>query len=85
MEGNGPIRGEPKHCGVLIFGDDFVAVDATAARLMKINPRKVKYLAQAGEFLGNPEAEKILHMGENLDAFQQDFRVIRSFQHLKSV
>ena len=69
---------------MLIFGDDLVAVDATAARLMKVNPNKVKYLAQAGEFLGNLDEEKILQLGENLDSLQQDFRVIRSLQYLKN-
>src|SRR3984885_9589503 len=32
MEGNGPIQGTPKRCGVLVFGDDPVAVDATCCR-----------------------------------------------------
>ncbi len=85
MEGNGPIRGEPKHCGVLIFGNDLVAVDATAARLMQVNPNKVKYLAEAGDFLGNLDEKKILQVGENLGPLKQDFRVISSFQRLKSV
>ncbi len=84
MEGNGPIQGKPKVCGTLILGDDLVAVDATAARLMQINPEKIKYLAQAGEFLGNLDEEKILQMGESPASFQEDFKVIRSFQHLKT-
>ena len=84
MEGNGPIQGEPKVCGTLILGDDLVAVDATAARLMQINPEKIKYLAQAGEFLGNLDEEKILQIGESPASFQEDFKVIRSFQHLKT-
>ena len=83
MEGDGPIQGDPKHSGVLIFGDDLVAVDATAARLMKLDPGKIKYLALADQFLGNVEEKKIVQIGENLGAFQQDFRVIPSFQHLK--
>ena len=36
MEGNGPLQGEAKNAGVLIFGEDFVSVDASAARLMTI-------------------------------------------------
>ncbi|MGH7966802.1 MAG: DUF362 domain-containing protein [Candidatus Binatia bacterium] len=83
MEGNGPIQGTAKHSGVLIFGDDWVAVDATAARLMQIEPQKVPYLAQAGQFLGNVTQEKIVQVGESLRAYQQDFRVIPSFEHLK--
>jgi uncharacterized protein (DUF362 family) len=85
MEGNGPIQGEAKHCGVLLFGDDLVAVDATAARLMTIDPTKVKYLDRAGRFLGNLAPERILQIGERLDRFQADFHVIDSFQHLKAL
>lgn len=83
MEGNGPIQGTPKRAGVLIFGEDPVAVDATAARLMRIDPAKVKYLRAAGEFLGNIEREKIVQIGEPIEALAQDFEVIGPFQYLK--
>jgi uncharacterized protein (DUF362 family) len=85
MEGNGPIQGEAKHCGVLILGDDLAAVDATATRLMKIDPWKIKYLKQASQFLGNIEEEKIIHIGEPLEPFKKEFEVIQSFAHLKSL
>src|SRR5436309_7000747 len=85
MEGNGPLQGQEKKSGVLIFGDDLVAVDATAARLMKIEPRKVKYLDLAGEFLGNIGYEQIEQIGENLHPYQQDFRVIDNFAYLKKL
>ncbi len=83
MEGNGPIQGTPKPCGTLILGDDLVAVDATAARLMTIDPGKIPYLTEAGRFLGNIAPEHILALGEDPAAFRQDFRVIDRFQHLK--
>ena len=70
---------------MLIFGTDPVAVDATAARLMKIEPQKIKYLSEAGDFLGNIAYEKIEQIGEKLDAFAQDFRVIESFHYLKDL
>lgn len=85
MEGNGPIQGQAKPSGVLLFGDDLVAVDATAARLMKIEPRKVKYLEQAGDFLGNLAYEKIEQIGETIDHYQQDFRVIDAFADIKKL
>src|SRR6266536_3483160 len=85
MEGNGPLQGQEKKSGVLIFGNDLVAVDATAARLMKIEPRKVKYLDLAGEFLGNIGYEQIDQIGENLHSYQQDFRVIDNFAYLKKL
>jgi uncharacterized protein (DUF362 family) len=85
MEGNGPLQGEAKNSGVLIFGNDLVAVDATAARLMKIEPRKINYLEMAGEFLGNLAYDKIEQIGEDLEKLQQDFRVIENFQDLKTL
>jgi uncharacterized protein (DUF362 family) len=85
MEGNGPLQGQAKNSGVLIFGDDLVAVDATAARLMTIEPQKIHYLAKAGEFLGNLNQEKIQQIGEGLDQLRQDFLVIEDFQKLKKM
>ena len=72
MEGNGPLQGQAKNAGVLIFGDDLVAVDATAARLMKIEPQKVQYLAKAEEFLGNL-ARKKSNRSARVRKLQQDF------------
>jgi uncharacterized protein (DUF362 family) len=83
MEGNGPLQGQAKQSGVLILGDDLVAVDATAARLMKIEPRKIDYLEIADRFLGNISHERIVLVGEQLERFQQDYRVIENFQELK--
>jgi uncharacterized protein (DUF362 family) len=83
MEGNGPLQGQAKESGVLIFGDDMVAADATAARLMKIEPRKIKYLEMADRFLGNISYDKIEQIGEQLETFQQDFRVLEDFRELK--
>lgn len=83
MEGNGPLQGQAKNSGVLIFGADLVAVDATAARLMMLEPEKIDYLATAGEFLGNLDPEKIHQVGEKLDALRQDFAVIEDFRKLK--
>lgn len=85
MEGNGPLQGQAKNSGVLIFGEDLVAVDATAARLMTLEPQKIDYLATAGEFLGNLHQEKIQQVGERLDKLQQDFAVIEDFQKLKKL
>jgi uncharacterized protein (DUF362 family) len=83
MEGNGPIQGDPKPCGVLVFGDDLVAVDATAARLMSIEPRKIKYLEHAAKFLGNIEYEQIAQIGESLESLRKEFRVTQHFESLR--
>lgn len=83
MEGNGPIQGEPKRASVLVFGADPVGVDATCARLMGIDPWKVAYLRDAGDFLGNVAEGSIVQLAEEVDALRQDFRVIESFQTLR--
>jgi uncharacterized protein (DUF362 family) len=83
MEGNGPLQGQAKQSGVLVLGEDLVAVDATAARLMKIEPRKIEYLEIADRFLGNIRDDRIEQLAERLEKFQQDYRVIGNFQELK--
>jgi uncharacterized protein (DUF362 family) len=83
MEGNGPLQGQAKQSGVLILGDDLVAVDAIAARLMTIEPRKIEYLEIADRFLGNISHERIELVGERLEPFQQNYRVIENFHELK--
>ncbi|MCS7052867.1 MAG: DUF362 domain-containing protein, partial [Ignavibacterium sp.] len=46
MEGNGPVAGERKECGVLIAGFDPVAVDAVGAKIMGFNPNKLKIISK---------------------------------------
>jgi uncharacterized protein (DUF362 family) len=82
MEGNGPIQGTPKAAGVLLFGDDPVAVDATACRVMGLRPEKVAYLASAGTMLGHLEDEKIQQLGERWESVQSRFAVLSTFSNL---
>jgi uncharacterized protein (DUF362 family) len=83
MEGNGPIQGEAKQVGVVVFGADPVAVDATCTRLMGIDPWKVGYLSAVEPFLGNLAPEGIEQRGENLSTHQADFRVLEGFSGTK--
>lgn len=84
MEGNGPIQGAPKPAGVLIFGDDPVAVDATGCRVMGLKPEKVKYLARAGTLLGNLEVAKIQEIGERVETVRNSFSVLEEFCELNA-
>jgi uncharacterized protein (DUF362 family) len=84
MEGNGPIQGTARHCGVVVFGADLVAVDATAARVMSIDPAKVGYLAEAGTFLGNVGARAIDQLGESAERVAQKFALFESMQGLRA-
>jgi uncharacterized protein (DUF362 family) len=80
MEGNGPIQGTPKASGVLILGNDPVAVDATCCRVMGLLPERVKYLARAGTLLGHLKADKIQQLGESIASVKTPFTVLPAFQ-----
>ena len=82
MEGNGPIQGTPKPAGVLLFGDDPIAVDSTACRVMGLLPEKVAYLRHAGTMLGHVEADKIQQLGESIDTVKIPFTVLPEFSKL---
>jgi uncharacterized protein (DUF362 family) len=84
MEGNGPIQGTPKPVGVLVFGDDPVAVDATCVRIAGLNPEKIEYLKAAGEFLGNQMEDQVLQIGESAFSVATPFEVLDSFRYLKT-
>ena len=84
MEGNGPIQGTPKPVGVLVFGDDPVAVDATSVRVAGLNPEKIGYIQSAAAFLGNLHEEGIIQAGEMLAGVRSKFEVVKSFEYLKS-
>jgi uncharacterized protein (DUF362 family) len=78
MEGNGPIQGQAKNVGLLVFGQDLVAVDSTCCRIMGIDPAKVAYLQQAAD-LGAIAPGQIQQRGENPHAVRNDFQLISEF------
>jgi uncharacterized protein (DUF362 family) len=82
MEGNGPIQGTAKDSGVLVFGNDPVAVDATCCRVMGLVPERVKYLSGAGTLLGHLKADKIQQLGESIVSVRTAFAVLPAFQSL---
>jgi uncharacterized protein (DUF362 family) len=82
MEGNGPTQGFAKTSGVLILGDDPVAVDATCARIMGLAPERIDYLAKAGTLLGHVRSEKIRQLGESVESATTPFAVLPAFQKL---
>jgi uncharacterized protein (DUF362 family) len=82
MEGNGPIQGTAKEAGVLVMGDDPVAVDATAVRVMGLVPERIGYLNKAGYVLGHVRAEKIRQIGESVESVRNPFVVLEQFREL---
>ncbi len=49
MEGNGPVAGTPKPCGVVVAGSDPVAVDAVCTRLIGFDYEKLLLIRRAFE------------------------------------
>jgi len=84
MEGNGPISGTPIPAGLLVFGDDPVATDVTAATLMGFDPEKIDYLREAGRFLGQGDFAKISQVGEDPQTDVKDFAVLSPFAGMKA-
>ncbi|MBI4268174.1 MAG: DUF362 domain-containing protein, partial [Chloroflexi bacterium] len=67
MEGNGPRNGNPRPLNALLFSDDPVALDATACRIIGLDPRFVP-TSLAGERagLGTYHQENIDIVGDEL-------------------
>ena len=76
MEGDGPIMGNPRNAGVLLMGRNLLAVDATGARIMGIDPRKVPYLAEASGNLGTIHEIFIRQRGEAIASVRTDFELV---------
>jgi uncharacterized protein (DUF362 family) len=83
MEGNGPTQGTAKPCGVLVMGEDPVAVDATCTRIMGLVPEQIEYLAQAGILLGHVKEEKISQIGETIAQVLTPFEVLENFKKMR--
>lgn len=76
MEGDGPIMGAPRSAGVVVMGENLVAVDATACRVMGIEPRRVPYLKRASGWLGPIRPSHIGQRGEDPAAVRTDFELL---------
>jgi len=84
MEGNGPIQGTPKASGVLVAGDDPVAVDATCARIMGLAPERIDYLKRAALMLGHLQEDKIEQLGEAILSARTPFEILPAFRQLRA-
>jgi uncharacterized protein (DUF362 family) len=84
MEGNGPVQGRPRDCGVVVMGADLAAVDATACRIMGIDPDKIEYLRLVAGG-GRVDEQRIEQRGETIASVRTLFTLIPEFQHLRLV
>jgi uncharacterized protein (DUF362 family) len=76
MEGDGPIMGTPKASGLVVMGTNLPSVDATCARLMRIDPWRVAYLAASSGRLGPISEQHIIQRGEALAPLVQTYQLL---------
>jgi uncharacterized protein (DUF362 family) len=79
MEGNGPIQGTARTCGVIVAGQDMPAVDATCCRLMRIDPQHVEYLRLARDNSDLAEGS-IRQRGESIASLSVPFELLPEFR-----
>ena len=76
MEGDGPILGSAKEMGLVIVGTCPLAVDATCARIMDLDPSRVDYLSMAAGKMG-PLAESLIQQrGERWQPLVSPFSLL---------
>jgi uncharacterized protein (DUF362 family) len=83
MEGDGPIMGRARSLGFIAMGADLVAVDATCARVIGLNPARIDYLKAASRHLGVMDAERIDQRGERPQRYATRFDVVPALEHLR--
>jgi uncharacterized protein (DUF362 family) len=84
MEGDGPILGSRKHMGLLLVGGNLAAVDATAARIMGLDPTRVSYLKLAAKRLGPLDDRLIDQRGEHWQNVADPFQILE-LDHLQQL
>jgi uncharacterized protein (DUF362 family) len=83
MEGDGPIMGTPRALGFIGMATDLVAMDATCARVIGLDPAKLPYLSVAGEFLGNADPRRTVQVAENPNRYATRFDVIEPIRRMR--
>jgi uncharacterized protein (DUF362 family) len=84
MEGDGPILGSLKHMGLIIVGADLASVDATAARIIGLDPVRVSYLRLSGGRLGPLDDRFIQQRGERWRDVAKPFQLL-DLEHLQQL
>ncbi len=75
LEGPGPISGIPVKMDLLIAGKDVVAVDATACRVMGVDPKEIYYLKRCHDKgFGEIDEAKINIVGSKIDDVRRQFK-----------
>ncbi len=75
LEGPGPTSGKPVKMDLLVAGRDVVAVDATACRVMGIEPAEIYHIRRAYERgFGEMDEAKISVVGSRIDEVKRRFK-----------
>lgn len=80
MEGNGPKNGDPYNLNCILMGDDIVAVDSVAAKLIGYEkPIDTPVLKEASKYgFGETDIDKIEILGDKIaDIAVSDFKLVR--------
>ena len=77
MEGDGPNvpKGKPKPLGIILAGEDGLAVDAVGCTIIGIDPWDVTHLRLAAERgLGTIDLDEIKVLGEPIEKIMNPFK-----------
>lgn len=86
MEGDGPILGSAKHMGLILVGGNLPAVDATAARIIGLQPERISYLQLVADKLGPIAEGQITQQGEHVKEVTSAFKILDEahLRHLRA-
>jgi uncharacterized protein (DUF362 family) len=76
MEGNGPTKGKPVNMNLILTGNDALALDITATKLMGIDWRSIDYLNHAAQ-KSNLSEEQIKITGCSIAEYTRRFELPR--------
>jgi uncharacterized protein (DUF362 family) len=76
LEGDGPVRGSAVDVGVVVMGSNALAVDATASRIMNIDPARIGYLRDAAGVLGPITEAGIEQRGQSIASVRRPFTLL---------
>jgi uncharacterized protein (DUF362 family) len=73
VEGRGPTNGKPRRMDLVLGSNDTVALDATAMRLVGLDPRKCRHVVMAGEAGQGMFLEKDIEIDMNIERDWSNF------------
>ena len=69
----GPMHGDPVRVGAILVGDNPVATDATATRMIGFRPHEVRHIVMASKYGLGPYQDSDIELLGDLTPFQQKF------------